>query len=689
MLGIFKKLNANDIKITPFEAHKKYDSTSLASIGVTTSSIAWANSNKADFTEGNRKWFQLDKLYYRDYLGKNRPYRFEVDEVDYQKQERRLYESASVISISQNNYGFGVQPETFEYESDGVIIKDDGYGNLYDNSKGLTNWPEETYRTLYISPVNGFRNTDLNTDNETGNVNPNPISSFNKTITDDSYLYNTVTYTSCSIKTADSHSGFTVIEPYIIEDVALGKTSTVNDFVYSRKDFLLTIPSVNVEITFSGSDGTDSDIITANETTLFYSTGSAGQFNVTESLQNLVDKINQTARSKAFISASFSTINSEETIGTLALTASFSGSWVNGARFQRLTPTISTLGTFEGGKDYVSNNEGYIRINDKTYLNPNNKDFAISFYLHPSTQMSKWMETIGKTGYIITKKNIKKALLDPDIEINPSAGLNLQYVIDPIDRIPYECYLETLNINDKFNPLAPDKVRFNFIRKDDNVESKATYEITTGSLEDSPTHIVLQKSSSRMQIWINGTKEADVLDKTTSTQNDSDISLFSNPITPLSSNSPLPCPISQLMYWDKSLTTSEIANISESITGTYPVGNMFYNNGFATLTHPSYVNATGSVTCSYKNVYPITEYEYQCTVSDDEFNYTTNITARKEKNIGEDILSDFATGSNFRPYVTTVGLYDDSANLLAVGKLGQPIKMSEETDTTFVIRFDT
>ena len=40
-------------------------------------------------------------------------------------------------------------------------------------------------------------------------------------------------------------------------------------------------------------------------------------------------------------------------------------------------------------------------------------------------------------------------------------------------------------------------------------------------------------------------------------------------------------------------------------------------------------------------------------------------------------------------YVTTVGLYDDDYNLLVVGKLGQPIKASSETDTTFVIRFDT
>ena len=43
----------------------------------------------------------------------------------------------------------------------------------------------------------------------------------------------------------------------------------------------------------------------------------------------------------------------------------------------------------------------------------------------------------------------------------------------------------------------------------------------------------------------------------------------------------------------------------------------------------------------------------------------------------------------FKPYVTTVGLYDDNYDLLAVGKFAQPIKTSEETDMTFVIRWDT
>ena len=51
-------------------------------------------------------------------------------------------------------------------------------------------------------------------------------------------------------------------------------------------------------------------------------------------------------------------------------------------------------------------------------------------------------------------------------------------------------------------------------------------------------------------------------------------------------------------------------------------------------------------------------------------------------------LRPFATGSKFRSYVTTIGLYNEANELLMVGKLGQPIPMSNNTDTTFIIRYD-
>jgi hypothetical protein len=109
-------------------------------------------------------------------------------------------------------------------------------------------------------------------------------------------------------------------------------------------------------------------------------------------------------------------------------------------------------------------------------------------------------------------------------------------------------------------------------------------------------------------------------------------------------------------------------------------------------------NSTAShdYTLKFKNTHLIFENEYQCSVDEEEYNFTQNVSVKKNKSIGDPNLVDCITSSLdnsqitlFKPYVTTVGLYDDDYNLLAVGKFAQPIKMSEETDMTFVIRYDT
>ena len=64
------------------------------------------------------------------------------------------------------------------------------------------------------------------------------------------------------------------------------------------------------------------------------------------------------------------------------------------------------------------------------------------------------------------------------------------------------------------------------------------------------------------------------------------------------------------------------------------------------------------------------------------------VNTSNNSNQGENYY-DFATGSYFSPYVTTIGLYNESYQLVAVGKLAQPIPISLYTDTTFVVNFDT
>ena len=87
----------------------------------------------------------------------------------------------------------------------------------------------------------------------------------------------------------------------------------------------------------------------------------------------------------------------------------------------------------------------------------------------------------------------------------------------------------------------------------------------------------------------------------------------------------------------------------------------------------------------FKNNYTVYENEIVCNVDAGEFNMSQNPTIATDSSGS---LRDFATGSDFMPYATSIGLYNDNNELLMVGKFGQPLIMSDTTDTTFVIRYD-
>ena len=96
---------------------------------------------------------------------------------------------------------------------------------------------------------------------------------------------------------------------------------------------------------------------------------------------------------------------------------------------------------------------------------------------------------------------------------------------------------------------------------------------------------------------------------------------------------------------------------------------------------------------SFSSSLTLYETQYKCTIRENEFNYSMNPTLLVSGGLdqiinGKATYQDFATGSDFSPYVTTVGLYDEDQNLLAVGKLVKPLPTSQTTDTTIIINLD-
>ena len=129
-----------------------------------------------------------------------------------------------------------------------------------------------------------------------------------------------------------------------------------------------------------------------------------------------------------------------------------------------------------------------------------------------------------------------------------------------------------------------------------------------------------------------------------------------------------------------------------SITGSvYGVG---LNSGYGTASYGTSDVAelnsiiTGSnITCSFQSTTTIFESQYKCTFNPNEYNYTQNPSSISSS-LNSGIVYDFLTGSYFEPYVTTVGLYNNANQLVAVGKLSQPLQSSNTTDTTVLVNLD-
>jgi hypothetical protein len=155
------------------------------------------------------------------------------------------------------------------------------------------------------------------------------------------------------------------------------------------------------------------------------------------------------------------------------------------------------------------------------------------------------------------------------------------------------------------------------------------------------------------------------------------------------------------------------------------VGNVFYEHGIITITHDV---ISGSVSGSRKNYFDNYDLQYKSTntiyeneillvVGEDEFNISTNSTAYTEINVvsgsisttyegnvkyqnsdkyQKQLFADYeysasidTTGSFAAPYITTIGLYDENMDMVAVAKLAKPVKSMPDLPVNFLVRFDS
>ena len=118
------------------------------------------------------------------------------------------------------------------------------------------------------------------------------------------------------------------------------------------------------------------------------------------------------------------------------------------------------------------------------------------------------------------------------------------------------------------------------------------------------------------------------------------------------------------------------------------IGDIIYNKGVAVITDTTvarYLSTYSRHKLRWKSNQPIYTYNVHCKVKDSEMNFTYNPTFMSGS---EGVIADNVRGNNFTPYVTTVGMYNDANELIAVAKTNRPIQKTHNTDMTFVVKLD-
>ena len=137
------------------------------------------------------------------------------------------------------------------------------------------------------------------------------------------------------------------------------------------------------------------------------------------------------------------------------------------------------------------------------------------------------------------------------------------------------------------------------------------------------------------------------------------------------------------------------------------VGNIIYSHGMIIITDQYFSEAFSDKSISsiqFGSSQPIYTHNYHCRVRESEFNFTYNPSSLDSSlrtvydsqgdlyftasNVSNGAVKTSLTGSSFQPYITTVGLYNEANQLIAVGKMSRPVPKSANTEMTIIVKID-
>ena len=296
----------------------------------------------------------------------------------------------------------------------------------------------------------------------------------------------------------------------------------------------------------------------------------------------------------------------------------------------------------------------------KNTYNFENGDFTITMMIQAS-QASSY-----NSGSIIIAK--QGTSLDSAVDINGNV-----YTYRADDRSPYRVWLSGSSPQVVFE-------RDNLVQR-----IRVSGSVQLGKLH----HITVMKTGSQLNLYVDGTLSGSAADLSlvAGCSNTGPISIGN--LYPLK-NRGFDGTIDNVKIYKRALTSAEVS-LSHHTLGhnSTIVGTILYNHGMMVL---SGVPARFmDITDVYvRGTQTIWEKELTCTVSPGEFNRSNNPTLQiYNAGTNQYEFKPFTTGSEFKPYVTSVGLYDDLGRMVAIAKIASPLQLPSNTDTTIIVRFDT
>jgi hypothetical protein len=364
----------------------------------------------------------------------------------------------------------------------------------------------------------------------------------------------------------------------------------------------------------------------------------------------------------------------------------YTSNWLNTHAYVSDTyngENISFTSSFIGyGNSLKLQNNSYVVINesDKYNYQPD-EDFSISFWFN----VTNTLPASGSTDHVY--------LLSKRTDAIGTYTNNLGYpVTDWINRST-DKYSYDIRYNLNTSQIE--------CRRSDGTQTKL---LASNINTDTTYHIVFQKSGTSLQLYINGIIVTNTSDIVFNTANDCLVFIGSlgRGVSSITGE------IFEFNLFDFALTTSQITQLYQNPINSNQVGRVIYEHGQIIVSDPrpkynqllfsdklySYLtNSYLSATCTgleleFSSTLTLYEHEYICKLNSDEFNFTSNPTIRRNDDYNSSVPKAIVSNPNFNPYITTVGLYNDKGQLLAIGKLGSPIQKRSNVDTNIVVRFD-